>query len=351
MGLSLSQVWPPFIVLITGLRLTLLLSLYLSERQQAVEVLQKSHHELEDQVAQRTRDLVQLNTSLEQEIGERKEAEISLRESEAYLKTIMSAVRVGLVTIDVETREIVDINSYAAEMIGLPRKQILGRHCYRFICPAEREKCPVADLGLTVDQSERMLLTAEGKLIPILKTVNKLKKKNRDYFIESFFDLTYLKLAEETLQQAKEAAEAANRAKSEFLANMSHEIRTPMNAIIGMADVLRHSDLNLMQRESLNIVSSSARYLLSLINDILDLSKIEAGELELDTMEIRLGEILESVANMIRDKTLQKGLEFIIAVAEDVPRVIMGDPLRLQQILVNLTGNAVKFTEDRCREH
>lgn len=344
-GLTFPRLLPPFLVLFTGLMLTLLLALYLSERQQALEVLQQSHHDLEAQVSQRTHALVQLNDSLEQEISERTEAETSLRESEAYLKTIMNTVRVGLVTIDVENREIVDINAYAAEMIGLPREQIIGRRCYSFICPAERDKCPVADLGLTVDQSERTLLTTDGKVVPILKTVNRLKKKQRDYFIESFFDLTYLKLAEETLQKAKESAEAANRAKSEFLANMSHEIRTPMNAIIGMSDVLRHSDLNLMQQESVNIVSSSARYLLSLINDILDLSKIEAGKLELDSMALNLGEVLESVANMIRDKTMRKGLEFIIDVTENVPRVMRGDPLRLQQVVVNLAGNAVKFTD------
>ena len=332
-------------LLLTGLGLTIFFGLYLSERQQAMEALKKSHHDLEEQVAQRTSDLVRLNASLEQEIAERKEVEASLRESETHLKTVMNAVRVGLVSIDVENREIIDINSYGAEMIGLPRKEILGRHCYQFICPAERERCPVADLGLTVDQSERQLLTAEGKIIPILKTVSRMQKKNREYFIESFFDLTILKLAEETLQKAKESAEAANRAKSEFLANMSHEIRTPMNAIIGMADVLRHSNLNSKQRECLNIMSSSARYLLSLINDILDLSKIEASKLEMDSLEFKLGEVLESVANIIRDQTMQKGLEFIIEVAKDVPRVMTGDPLRLQQVLVNLTGNAVKFTD------
>jgi PAS domain S-box-containing protein len=345
-GQTISRVWQPLVLLGTGLGLTLIIVLYLSERQQALEVLKKSHHELEDQIAQRTSDLVQLNGALEQEIAERKEIEASLRGSETYLKTIMNAVRVGLVSIDVENREIVDINSYGAEMIGLPREEILGRHCYQFICPAEREKCPVADLGLTVDQAERKLLTADGKTIPILKTVNRMKKNNREFFIESFFDLTVLKLAEETLQKAKESAEAANRAKSEFLANMSHEIRTPMNAIIGMADVLRYTNLDLKQRESLNIMSSSARYLLSLINDILDLSKIEAGKLEMDTLKFNLGEVLESVANMIRDKTMQKGLEFIIDVAKDVPWVMTGDPLRLQQVLVNLTGNAVKFTDN-----
>lgn len=344
-GLTGRQLLPALLVLVSGLSLTILLSLYLRERQQAIDLLEISRQELEKQVAQRTQDLVQLNTSLEQEINERRAAETSLRESEAYLRAVMNAVQVGLVTIDASTRVIVDINPFAAKMIGLPREQILGRLCHHFICPAEKDSCPVADLGLEIDHAERALLNAQGKTIPILKTVNRLQKQGREYFIESFFDLTSLKLAEEALQKAKEAAEAANRAKSEFLANMSHEIRTPMNAIIGMADVLQHSNLDLMQREAVDIINSSARYLLSLINDILDLSKIEAGKLELENIDFRLAEVLEGVANIFREKARQKGLEFIIAVADNVPPRLGGDPIRLQQVLVNLTGNAIKFTD------
>jgi two-component system, sensor histidine kinase and response regulator len=285
------------------------------------------------------------NRQLEQEISERQEAENSLRESELYLKTIMNSVRVGLISVEVQSRQIVDVNPYAASMIGLPREEILGRQCYQFICPKETKECPIMDSGLTMDQMERELLTADGQRLPILQSVARLKKHNQEFLIESFFDLTFLKTAEEALQKGKLAAERANRAKSEFLANMSHEIRTPMNAIIGMSDVLRNSDMHPEQRDSLNIISSSARYLLNLINDILDLSKIEAGKLELENLPFQLDEVMENVANMIRNKTLKKGLEFIIKIAEEVPLGLRGDPVRLQQVLVNLTGNAVKFTE------
>jgi PAS domain S-box-containing protein len=285
------------------------------------------------------------NRQLEQEINERQEAETSLRESELYLKTIMNSVRVGLVSVEADTQKIVDVNPYAAAMIGLPREKILGRFCHQFICPEGTEECPVIKSGTAIDQMERELLTADGRRLPILQSVGRIIKQNREFLIESFFDLTYLKMAEEALQKGKEAAESANRAKSEFLANMSHEIRTPMNAIIGMSDVLRSSDMPPEQRDSLNIIGSSARYLLSLINDILDLSKIEAGKLELENLPFNLDEVLEDVANLIRDNTLKKGLEFIISVGEDVPLGLKGDSVRLQQVLVNLTGNAVKFTE------
>ncbi|MGQ9921781.1 MAG: response regulator, partial [Desulfobacca sp.] len=344
-GLSWQQILPPALMGFFGVMLTILLSLYLRERQQAFVLLEQSRHNLKEQVDQRTQDLLLLNRSLAQEISERRAAETSLRESEAYLRAVMHAVQVGLITIEGSTKKIVDINPFAAKMIGLPPEQIIGQVCHKFICPAEEECCPVADLGLHVDNAERVLLTTQGKAIPILKTVNRLQKEGQEYFVESFFDLTSLKLAEETLQKAKEAAEMANRAKSEFLANMSHEIRTPMNAIIGMADVLRNTNLDLMQRESVDIINASARYLLNLINDVLDLSKIEAGKLELEQLDFRLGDILASVANIFRDKTREKGLEFIISVADNVPARLIGDPVRLQQVLVNLIGNAIKFTD------
>lgn len=287
--------------------------------------------------------IAEKNRQLEQEIRERLQAETSLRESETYLKSVMNSVRMGLLTINVETCQIEDANPYAAEMIGLPQEQIIGKQYSQFISETAGAPCRTSDSEFK--QTEGELLKADGGRLPILKTVVQLKKEDQDYFIESFMDLAQIKQVEETLQQAKEAAETANRAKSEFLANMSHEIRTPMNAIIGLTDVLLHSNLTTTQQEQLNIVGSSARYLLGLINDTLDLSKIEAGKLELDRQSFRLGKLLEDVVMMIRNKNLEKGLEFILAVDDQVPQILSGDPLRLQQILVNLTGNAFKFSE------
>jgi two-component system, sensor histidine kinase and response regulator len=319
-----------------------------AQRQQIIDLLFSTY----ENAAYKNRELELANTrlitlqrKLEKDILERRHAEERLFESEKRLKLVLNTVQTGVVIIDVQTHVISDVNQYAADLIGLPKEGIIGKTCHQFICTAQSGKCPFAETERKTDSSEQILIRAGGDLVPILKKVTPVQINQREYLLESFSDITEQVRAKEEILKAKVAAETANMAKSEFLANTSHEIRTPMNGIIGMAGLLLDTGLSVEQRDYAETIRSSADSLMTIINDVLDFSKIEAGKMDLEILDFDIRILVDEVSDLLAARAFEKGLELACLVNHDVPSLLRGDPGRLRQVLMNLAGNAVKFTE------
>jgi len=286
------------------------------------------------------------------DITERKRVMTILREREELMDNVFESIEDGLVVMDADFR-ITHWNRAMERITEVDRTEVLSSD--------KPAWAPLPHLGVQ-GADEMMRQAMEGRTVSRDGIPIALPSGRRGFTAESYHalrtpsgeiagvigvvrDITDRKHAELELLRAKEMAEAANAAKSEFLANVSHEIRTPMNGILGMTDLALHSDPTGEQAECLEMVKESADSLLAVINDILDFAKIEAGRLEFDEIPFDLRRCLESTVRSLAVRAQAKGLEIFARIAPDTPTALVGDPNRIRQILINLIGNAVKFTD------
>ncbi|MBF0587659.1 MAG: response regulator [Magnetococcales bacterium] len=275
----------------------------------------------------------------------------ALAEGEKKYRTIIDATAEGFWLFDANDLHVIEVNDALCRMLGYQRTAILGRPPLDFIHPDNmRHIKEVAGKILSTDHRkfETIFLTKEG--ISLHAQVHCTTLHNEKGHPQSAFafitDITQLKKMETSMRDAKEEAERANLAKSVFLAHMSHEIRTPLNAILGMGELLMENAENSEQRQYLNSSQKASKALLNLIGNILDFSKIEAGQLKLETIPFDLRELLEDAAHVTAFLAQDKGLLLQRKVAPAIPHWVMGDPVRIKQILINLIGNAIKFTPE-----
>jgi two-component system, sensor histidine kinase and response regulator len=299
------------------------------------------------------------------DVTEKERAERELVQTKARLQAVLdAATQVSIISTDVDG-VINLVNTGAERMLGYSKEEMLEQSPSMFHLPSEVEARgielsrefgqPIQGFEVFVayarrgdhDEREWTYVRKDGQHLRVALSVT--AKQDHEGIVNGFLgiavDITTRHRAETELLKAKEAAEAANRAKSDFLANMSHEIRTPLNAIIGMTELVRDTELDVTQREYLSMVQESGESLLSVINDILDFSKIEAGKLSLERVSFDLRELLGDTMRSLALRAHRKRLELACHVTPVVPALIEGDPHRLRQVVVNLVGNAIKFTE------
>jgi PAS domain S-box-containing protein len=298
---------------------------------------------------QRKEAIQQLN----QEISERQVVEQELRLSESKLNSIFTSVPEAIVVADARGK-IVQCNVATAEIFGFSLQELVGQNVKVLMQTSEH---PAHDGYLQAYQrtGQKRLMTQprvvqgmrkDGTLFPVRITVKETRVDEAHFFIGVIQDFTAIQNAQDLLVEAKNKAEQANRLRGEFLANMSHEIRTPMNGILGMTELAMSTNDTQVQKEYLSLARDSASHLLHIINQILDFSKIEAGALELEQLAVCPAQLIRHTARSIEQLAQAKGIDLQVENDPALPDLVWMDPVRVRQVLTNLIGNAIKFTED-----
>ncbi len=282
--------------------------------------------------------------------GKRQQEEIS--RTNRFLDSLIESLPIMVFVKDAATLRMIHWNRAAEKLTGIPRDEILGKTDHDLFPRdqadvfASKDRAVLADRSLLDIPEEPIVTRHRGtRLFHTMKYPVCDDHGRPQYLLGVSEDITERKQAEADLTRAKEAAEAANRAKSQFLANMSHEIRTPMNGVLGMAELLLTTPLKDQQYRYAETVLTSGRNLVTVLNDVLDFAKIEAGKLTLESVEFDLRETMEDVISLYAKSAHAKGLELLCDIAEEMPLIVKGDPHRLSQVLTNLISNAIKFTE------
>ncbi|SJZ65342.1 PAS domain S-box-containing protein [Trichlorobacter thiogenes] len=283
------------------------------------------------------------------DITERKRAEEQLRLSEEKFASAFKASPDSVNLNRLTDGTYLEVNEGFTSIVGYQAEEVLGKSSLDlniWVFPEDRQRLvqAIRQYGV-VKNLETQFRCKDGSIITGQMSACIITVNGEQCLLNITRDISERKQYEEELKQARRAADAANRAKSEFLANMSHEIRTPMNGIIGMAQLLQFTDLNPEQQEYLQCLDSSTKNLLSLLNDILDLSKIESGKITLENTRFSLRQSIQEVITTQISQIHQKRLKFTTNIADELPDFLLGDPLRIKQILLNLLANAIKFTE------